>query len=35
MALQAFKINDYKTIYAKDRNTALKIWAELKKRGVL
>lgn len=33
--MQKFVINPYKTIYAKDRATAIKIWEELKKKGVV
>lgn len=33
MALQAFKINAYKTIWAKDRQTAIQIYKKLKSRG--
>ena len=33
--LQKFVINPYKTIYAKDRATAIKIWEDLRARGVI
>lgn len=35
MKNKTFKINEYKTIVAKDRATAIKIWKELRAKGVV